>query len=87
MIPDSKAFMLKLSELLQNARSQKLAFIDISSGNLHQWAGGYPPKKGEQHAMPSCCQVMRKMMGNDDKILCEPPSGQGTNLVIRYYLR
>ena len=86
MIPNTKDFELKLSELLTDAQRQKWKFIDVSSGNLHQLIGGYPSSKDENHAMPSCCNVMRKMQNSNDEILCESVSGQSTKLIIRYML-
>ena len=86
MVPNTKDFELKLSELLRNAELQKWIFIDISSGNLHQLVGGYPPTKDENHAIPICCNVMRKMKKPNDEVLHESPSGQSTQLVIRYYI-
>ncbi len=86
MVPNTKDFELKLSELLRNAELQKRRFTDISSGNLHQLVGGYPSTKNEDHAMPTCCNVMRKFQKPNDEILHESPSGQSTTLVIRYHL-
>ena len=86
MVTNTKDFELKLSELLRNAELQKWRFIDISSGNLHQLVGGYPSTKNEDHVMPICCNVMRKLQKPNDEILHESPSGQSTKLIIRYYI-
>jgi len=47
--------------------------------------GSYP---GPNHRMPVCCKVMKDAMAPDygDKVLQEPPSGQGASLTIRYVL-
>ncbi len=62
MAPNSDDFRSRLSELLGDAEKAKLSSIDISSSNLHQSVGGYPPAGDENHAMPACCEVMRRMM-------------------------
>jgi 5-methylcytosine-specific restriction protein A len=38
--------------------------------------------------MPVCCDVMRAAIASDvgDRVLQEPPSGQGASLTIRYVL-
>ncbi len=84
MVPNTSDFELKLSELLRNAELQKWIFLDISSGNLHQLVGGYPSTKDEDHAMPSCCNVMHKMQKSNDEVLHQSHSGWSTKLVIRY---
>ena len=45
---------------------------------------GVYPKKG--HAMPTCCNVMKKMMKGNDFIKHQPPKGNGATLEIRYYI-
>jgi len=63
-----------------------LTFIDIVSGDLHTEMGGYPAPEGK-HAMPACCNAMKKFyIKNKDEILHEPPKGQGATLTIRYKL-
>ena len=52
-------------------------------GELHRLIGSY---LGDDHRMPNCGQVMRGTMQCNDAVLEEPPSGQGTNFIIRYFL-
>ena len=87
MAPNTKDFESKLLELLKDAESRGLKFVDITSGNLHRMVGDYPPAKPGSHAMPSCCNAMnniRKKLGGE--VLYAPPSGRGARLVIRYRL-
>ena len=84
MAPNTAKFELVLSELLSEAKQREWVFIDVSSGNLHQLVGGYPSPKGENHAMPTCCRVMRKMKKPNDEILNQSKSEDGAKLVIRY---
>ena len=48
-------------------------------------SGGYPASDGN-HRMPLCVRVMRESMSDGDSVLCEPPSGTGATLTIRYLL-
>lgn len=69
--------------MLKVAKEIGLKYIDITSGDLHRKIGGYP---GKNHNMPSCCNVMKSLMKEDDEILYAPPSGKGATLTIRYFL-
>jgi 5-methylcytosine-specific restriction protein A len=58
--------------------------IRVIAGDLHRSVGGYP---GHNHRMVCCCNAMRSMMTEmGDRILAEPPSGNGANLIIEYQL-
>ena len=72
-----------LLKWLREAKEAGREYIDVRAGDLHRKVGGYP---GPDHRMPLCCDVMRRLMGPEDVVLEEPPSGYGANLVIRYYL-
>ena len=86
MAPKTQDFESKLSDLLRDAESRGWKFVDVSSGNLHQAVGGYPPAKGENHAMRACCDAMRNVKKTEDEVLHTPPSGTSTKLIIRYRL-
>lgn len=79
-IPNSEDFEAKLHEVFSNCNE---SYIDIISRELHRAVGGYP---GPNHRMPLCCQVMRRLMTEGDRIMYEPPSGQGSTFHIRYKL-
>lgn len=80
---NTEVFEKELTKILNNAKETGKEYIDITSKELHTIVGGYPGKK---HAMPSCCNVMRKMMKNKDFIKNQPPKGNGASLEIRYYM-
>jgi len=69
----------------QFARAQNSgnAYVDVNSGELHRDLGGYP---GRNHRMPVVCEVLRRLMGENDSILAQPPKGRGASLTIRYAL-
>jgi len=85
MIPTAEDFEVRLHDLFSRAQVKGLSFIDIVSGDLHRQIGGYPAKDGD-HRMPVCCEVMKRLMKNNDKILHEPLKGKGATLQIRYFL-
>ena len=82
-MPTSIHFERALSEIIANAERRRLNLIEISSGELHRAVGGYP---GPDHRMPVCCNTMRPFMRPGDKILHQPPKGDGATLRIRYSL-
>lgn len=59
--------------------------IDSTSRELHRAVGGYPAVRG-RHRMPLCCNVMRSVMGAGDRVLPQPPNGQGAALTIQFRL-
>ena len=81
--PTAEDFENTLLKWLREAKEAGREYIDVRAGDLHRKVGGYP---GPDHRMPLCCDVMRRLMGPEDMVLEEPPSGYGANLVIRYYL-
>lgn len=81
--PKSADFERKLLSLLAKAEEEGKEYLDVRSGYLHEIVGGY---ENSNHRMPACCNVMKKLMKNGDKVLQEPPSGYGAYVVIRYYL-
>ena len=85
--PNTEDFESKLAEILKDAKRQKLEHKDMTARRLHELTGGYPPAKGEYHAMTSCSNAMHNMRKKyRSKILYQPPQGRGARLQIRYYL-
>ncbi len=80
MAPD---FRSVLDAKLASAQSRGLASLVVKSGDLHREVGGYP---GPNHRMPVCCEVMRQRMQAGDRILEQPPKGNGATLKIQYQL-
>ncbi len=83
MAPNREDFQKKLYSIFRQAEQQGKNYIDVKSGDLHKMVGGYP---GKNHRMPICCGAMKKEMKSTDKVLDEPPKGQGATLLIRYHL-
>ena len=55
---------------------------EVTSGDLHREAGGYP-KHG--HGMRACCRVMRaEMRTSTDSVVSEPDGDEGASLTICY---
>jgi hypothetical protein len=87
-MPDVDDFRAALRAQIDRARRQGRPHIEVNAGELHRAVGGYPPKAGQSHAMPSCCNVMRVEMGDwRSEIIYEAASGHAAALTIRYYLQ
>lgn len=54
-----EAFEKELTKILNEAKEDRKEYIDITSKELHKKVGGYP---GKNHVMPTCCNVMRRIM-------------------------
>ena len=80
-MPTTDDFRDQLAREFESAAVAGRDYVDIRSGDLHEKLGGYPKYS---HRMKACCKAMRSVMGNDDKVLQSPPSGQGSTLEIRY---
>lgn len=76
-------FKNALNEFLLNAELNNLPSIQLTSKTLHLGVGSYP---GLNHRMPTCCRVMKDAMQHGDKIIAEPPKGNGATLKIEYQL-
>jgi hypothetical protein len=76
-------FQVAIRKMFADAVAAGQAYLDVHAGELHRKIGGYP---GPSHRMPLCCDVMRKVMSQDDELLREPPKKHGANVVIRYRL-
>jgi 5-methylcytosine-specific restriction protein A len=81
-MPKKGDFEKELASIFVVGARNKKSII-IKSGELHKKVGGYP---GPDHRMPVCCGVLRKEMHDGDKIIQEPPKGNGANLSIEYML-
>lgn len=76
-VPD---FQNHLNDIILSAQNKGFQFVDVKCGDLHKRVGAH------SNRMPMCCSVMKNNMRTGDKILHEPPSGQGASLIIRYKL-
>lgn len=79
----ANAFRATLIELLRNAQHAGLTSLQVRSGDLHRAVGDYP---GPNHRMPVCCSAMRGVMTAGDRIVQQPPKGNGANFVVEYLL-
>lgn len=82
-MPTKDDFRSELKARLRRATQRGAREVEINSGELHRALGGYP---GDNHQMPSCCDVMHEECGSSDKVVSSPPSGRGATLTIRYRL-
>ena len=79
----AKEFRQVLFDAMSQTERKGSAFLEITAGELHQRAGGYP---GRNHRMPMCCRVMKTYLSEawGDCLLDESLTGQGPDLRIRY---
>lgn len=80
-MPKADDFHRILTKYFQESEEAKQNSVTLESGQVHRRVGGYP---GGSHSMPTCCNVMRKLMQDGDELLYAPPSGKGASLRIRY---
>jgi hypothetical protein len=80
-VPVADDFRRELMRIKEAARSRGAREIEITAGQLHRAVGGYP---GPAHRMPVCCSVMRQEMSATDRIVAQPPKGNGASLCIAY---
>lgn len=86
-MPTADDFKVELMGILQRAERQGRPHVEINAGELHRSVGDYPSRDGTQHAMPTCCGVMRsELEAGKAEIVYSPDSGNGASLTIRYYL-
>ena len=83
MTQTAEQFRNQLDKSLSEAVRLGFVAVEVNAGKLHRLAGGYP---GPGHAMPTCCAVMRQQMGASDRIVAQPPKGNGASLTVRYQL-
>jgi hypothetical protein len=87
MPPKADDFRSELNAQIDRAARQGRPHLEVNAGELHRKVGGYPPKRGESHAMPSCCSVMHaEFVRGKDEVIFETASRQAPALTIRYYL-
>jgi hypothetical protein len=82
MAPSARDFEAALNALFADAWRRGLEHLDVEAGALHRQVGGYP---GSAPRMPVCCAVMREAMRPGDRILQQPPKGDGATVRIRYF--
>jgi hypothetical protein len=86
-MPSVEDFRDELRAQIVRATKQQRHQIEINAGELHRLVGGYPPKTGEKHSMPSCCQAMRNEFDRGSAVIVhETKSGHSASLTIRYNL-
>lgn len=68
-----------INNILEQAREDKLKYIDLVSGEIHK-------NMGLKNKMPSVCAAMYKARKGNDEILKTTPSGKSSTIVIRYYI-
>jgi len=81
MQPTAWDFQNRLIAILNAARHNGKAYIDVESGHLHTQVGDHTDLT---YGMPVCCEVMRKMMRAGDLIVNDPLAGEDARLLIRY---
>lgn len=85
-MPATDDFRAELEAQIDRAIKQGRLHIEINAGELHRTVGGYPPKAGQSHSMPSCCNVLREEHKRGNAVVIyETESGQAPALTIRYY--
>lgn len=86
--PKTESFRMALMDIFKTATLEGKTSVVIRASDLHRMVGGYPPKRGESHRMPVCCDVMRSFMDVSvgDRVLCSPPKKRGASLEIEYKL-
>ena len=72
-------FQRALQERLQRAESQGERWLVVRAGDLHE-------DTGAQNRMPMSCGAMVAAMKPGDVVVESPPSGQGANLTVFYWL-
>lgn len=82
-LPTADDFRRELRSRLDKATVAGLSHLEVASGDIHRAVGGYP---GPNHRMPVCCEAVRSEMRSGDRVVAEPPRGQGATLTIRYQL-
>jgi 5-methylcytosine-specific restriction protein A len=83
----AETFRSELQRQISRATTQGRTHVEINAGELHRIVGGYPPKQGETHRMPICCNVMRQELKRGKaEVIFETDSGTAPALTVRYYL-
>jgi 5-methylcytosine-specific restriction protein A len=86
-MPTTDDFRRELAAQMKRAAQQGRPHLEVNAGELHRKVGGYPPKSGKLHSIPSCCNAMRQTFDEErDVIVYETDSGNAPALTIRYAL-
>jgi hypothetical protein len=86
-MPTTSDFLREIDAQLSRAAGQGRKNVEVNAGELHRLVGGYPPKAGEHHAVPTCCQAMWKRFNPlKDREIDVPPSRKGASLTLSYAL-
>jgi hypothetical protein len=72
----------EVKRLKRMAKAQGQSVVRMRSINLGRELGLYG-KPGKPNNLPNVCRVMKEMMGVNDVIVQQPPSGQG-DIIIEY---
>jgi 5-methylcytosine-specific restriction protein A len=84
-MPNVDDFRNELAAQIDRATKQGRAHIEVNAGELHRKVGGYPPKGGDSHSMPSCCGAMRdEMVRGHAEIIHQIDSENAPAFTIRY---
>lgn len=80
-------FKDELMAQFKRGEKQSRPHVEINAGELHRTLGGYPPKTGETHVMPSCCNAMWEAFDDArDVVVHQTESRHSPSLTIRYAL-
>ena len=82
-IPTVTDFDRVLAGLFRQAEQDGKTELLVNSGELHRLVGGYPDY---QNRITTCCGAMRRIMMADDRVVHQPPKGNGASLDIIYAL-
>lgn len=82
-IPTVTDFDKVLAGLFHQAEQEGKKALLVNSGKLHRLVGGYP---AYQNRVTTCCGAMRRIMTSGDRIVHQPPGGNGASLDIIYAL-
>lgn len=86
-MPNMDVFRAELKAQIDRAQKQGRPHIEVNAGELHRFVGGYPPKEGQTHAMPSCCNaLMEEFNRGNAEIIHKTESGHAPALTIRFKL-
>jgi len=81
-MPTMEDFQTELQAQIRRAERAGAKHVEINSGELHRKVGNYPG----DHRMPMCCKAMQAERRASDRIVSQPPKGEGASLTIRYIL-
>ena len=79
MSATTEDFQRALQKRFRRAESQKERWLVVRAGDLHQDVDA-------QNRMPMSCGEMVAAMQPGDVVMESPPSGQGANLTVFYWL-